>query len=61
MAIGEKWCSDLCSGWEMVQERGLTISLRQFLSILALLGIAHKGKKLRSCKICDLRHIGTGT
>ena len=44
MAIGQKWVSDLRRGWEVVRERGLSISLRQFLSILALLGIAHKGK-----------------
>jgi hypothetical protein len=43
MAIGQKWEEDLRKGWEVVRGRGLAISLRQFVSILALLGIRHQG------------------
>jgi hypothetical protein len=43
MAIGQKFCSELGRGWEVVKSRGLAISLRQFLSILSLLRVAHQG------------------
>jgi hypothetical protein len=43
MAIGQKFCSELGRGWEVVKSRGLAISLRQFLSVLSLLRVAHQG------------------